>query len=214
MNSADPALIERRDLPMRPSWLAPHAGPRRGFDRIDNGLITGAAAVIAGQMLAYPRPIGLGFLLQQVLCGDKHSRRAKAALQSVAIAKGGLQVGDLAAVGQSFNGYDRCAVRLHRQHQAGTNDLAVHAHRARPANPMLATDMCSSQLQMLAQEVRQVETRQNMRIDGFTVDFERDWHRSRHTGPPPVRSGRPRSADAQRASNIFARYRRIEADAC
>src|SRR5213596_3002673 len=186
---------------MRPSWLASHASPRRSLDRIDNGLIAGAAAVIARQMLAYPLPIRLGFLLQEILRGDKHSRRAKAALQSVAITKGGLQVGDLAAVVQSFNGYDRCAVCLHSQHQAGTNDLAVHAHRASPANPVLATDMCSSQLQMLAQEVRQVETRQNMRIDGFTVDFERDWHGSRHTGPPAMRSGRPRSADAQRASN-------------
>src|SRR5712664_4043994 len=129
---------------MQPSWLASHAGPRRGLDRIDNGLIAGAAAVIAGQMLAYPLPIRLGFLLQQILCGDKHSRRAKATLQCVAISKGNLKVGDLAA----------------------------DAHRTCAANPMLATDMRSGQLQMLAQEVRQVETRQNMRIDAFTVDFE------------------------------------------
>src|SRR5258708_22400875 len=139
---------------MYPSWLAPHPRPCRGLDRVDNGLIACAAAVIAGQMLTYPLPVRHGFLPQQILCGDKHSWRAKAALQRVAIAKGGLEVGDLAAVGQSFNGYDRCAVCLHRQHQAGTNDLAVHAHRACAANPMLAADMRSSQLQMLAQEVR------------------------------------------------------------
>src|SRR5438034_1058 len=99
---------------MRPSWLASHAGPRRSLDRIDNGLIAGAAAVIARQMLA--------------------------------------------------------------------------------------------------QEVRQVESRQNMRVDAFTVDFERDWQGGRHTGPPAA--GRPRSAEAQRASNIFARCRRMAADAC
>ena len=163
-------------------------------------------------MLAYPLPIRLGFLLQQILCGDKHSRRAKAALQSVAISKGGLQVGDLTAVGQSFDGFDRCPVCLHRQHQTGTNGLAVHAHRTCAANPMLATDMRSGQLQMLAQEVRQVESWQNVRIDGLTVDFERDWQGGHHTGPPAA--GGPRSAEAQRASNIFARCRRMAADAC
>ena len=165
-------------------------------------------------MLAYPLPIRLSFLLQQLLCSDEHSRRAKAALQRVAIAKGGLEVGDLATIGQSFNGYDRRAVCLHRQHQAGTNDLAVDAHRACAANPMLAADMRSGQLQMLAQEVRQVKTRQNTRIYPFTVDFERDRHGGRHTVPPGARSGRPRSAETQRASNIFARCRRMAADAC
>src|SRR5258706_14786974 len=108
---------------MRPSWLAPHARPRRGLDRIDNGLIACAAAVIAGQVLTYPLPVRHGFLPQQILCGDKHSWRAKAALQRVAIAKDGLEGGDVAAVEQSFNGYDRCAVCLDRQHQAAQNDL-------------------------------------------------------------------------------------------
>ena len=46
-----------------------------------------------------------------------------------------------------------------------TNDIAVDAHRAGAANPMLAADMRSRQLQMFAQEVRQIEARQNMRID-------------------------------------------------
>ena len=106
------------------------------------------------------------------------------------------------------------AVRLHRQHQAGTNDLAVHAHRAGAANPVLATDMRSGQLQMLAQEIRQIEPRQNMRIDALAVDVERDRHLGRHAGPPASRSGRPSSVDTQRASSTFARCRRIEADAC
>ena len=77
---------------------------------------------------------------------------------------------------------------------------------------MLATDMRSGQLQMLAQEVRQVESWQNVRIDGLTVDFERDWQGGRHTGPPAA--GGPRSAEAQRTSNILARCRRMAADAC
>ena len=99
-----------------------------------------------------------------------------AALQRIAVAERGLQIGDLAAVGQPFDGLDRCAVRLHRQHQAGTHDLAVHAHRAGAANPMLAADMSTGQLQMLAQEIRQIEPRQHVRIDALAIDVKRNRH--------------------------------------
>ena len=74
--------------------------------------------------------------------------------------------------------------RLHRQHQAGANDIAVDAHRAGAADAVLAADMGPGQLQMLAQEVRQIEPRQNMRIDALAIDVERDGHRRRHAGPP------------------------------
>jgi len=135
-------------------------------------------------------------------------------LQSIAIAKGGLQIGYLAAIRQSLDGLDRCAVRLHRQHQTGTDDLPVHAHRTRAANPMLATDMRPGQLQMFPQEVRQIEARQNICIDALTVHIERYLRVGGHARPPELRSGRPRSALVQRTSSTFARCRRIEADAC
>jgi hypothetical protein len=165
-------------------------------------------------MLAYPLPIRLGMLFQQVLRGHQHGRRAEAALQGVAIAERGLQIGDFAAVGQSFDGFDGCAVRLHRQHQAGPNDLAVDPHRAGAANPVLAADMRPRQLQMLAQEVRQIEAWQDIRGDPLAVDIQGDCHGRRHAGPPAPGSPRPRSADAQRANSTFARCRRIEAEAC
>jgi hypothetical protein len=60
-------------------------------------------------------------------------------------------------------------MRLRGQHQAGTNDVAVHAHRAGAANPVFAADMCPRQLQMLAQKVRQIEARQDLRLDAFAV---------------------------------------------
>src|SRR5450631_448297 len=108
-------------------------------------------------MFAYPLPVRFGLLLQQIMRSYQHSRGAKAALQGVAFAERGLQVGDLAAIGQSLDGLNGGAVRLHRQHQARANYFSVDAHRTRAANPMLATDMGSRQLQMLPQEIRQVE---------------------------------------------------------
>ena len=194
--------------------LRPMRALRGGLDRIDDGLIAGAAAVIAGKMFAYLRPIRLGLLLQQILRGHQHARRAEAALQRIAIAKRRLQIGDLAAVGQSLDGLDGGAVRLHRQHQAGAHDLAIDAHRAGAANPMLAADMRSRQLQMLAQEIRQIKPRQNLRLDALAIDLKRDGHMDRQADPPALRSGRPSSADTHRASSTFARCRRIATEAC
>ena len=42
----------RRDLPASRHGCAPHARSRGGLDRVDDGLIAGAAAVIAGKMFA------------------------------------------------------------------------------------------------------------------------------------------------------------------
>jgi hypothetical protein len=79
---------------------------------------------------------------------------------------------------------------------------------------MLTTNMRPRQLELLPQKIRQIETRQNMRLNVLSVDIERDLHGGRHTGPPALSSGRPRSPDAQRAISTFARCLRMEADAC
>jgi len=79
---------------------------------------------------------------------------------------------------------------------------------------MLATDMGSRQLQMLPQEIRQVEPRQNIGIYALAIDVERDWHGDGHTDPPLPRSGRPSSALVERANSTLARCLRMAADAC
>src|SRR6185295_4633112 len=69
---------------------------RDGFDRIDDRLIAGAAAVVPRNMLADCVATGHAALGEQVLRGEQHRRRAEAALQRVALAEGVLQVGDIA----------------------------------------------------------------------------------------------------------------------
>src|SRR4051794_8702786 len=96
------------------SCLSPRAGPRRGLDGIDDGLITGAAAVIAGEMFAYTVAVRLGLKLQQILRRHQHSRRTKSALQRIAVAKRGLQVSNLAVIGQSFDRFNGRILRLYR----------------------------------------------------------------------------------------------------
>ena len=126
----------------------------------------------------------------------------------------GLQIGDLAAVGQPFDRLDRRFVCLHRQHQAGPNDLPVDAHGAGTANPMLAADMGAGQFQMLAQKIREIESRQNLRIDALAIDLERDGARGPSHDPSRREVGPESSADTQRASKTLARCRRMAGDAC
>ena len=93
---------------MSRSWLAPGAESRRGLDRIDDGLVAGTAAIIAGERVTGALlPVRVCWL-QQVLRRHQHARRAIAALQRVAVAEGGLQIGDLAAIGQSLDGLNGC----------------------------------------------------------------------------------------------------------
>ena len=47
-------------------------------------------------------------------------------------------------------------VRLHRKHQAGTDDIAIDAHCACAAHPVLTSDMRACQLEVLAKKIRQI----------------------------------------------------------
>ena len=148
-------------------------------------------------------------LLQQILCRHQHPRRTEAALQCVTFPECRLQIGNLAAVGDPLDRLNRHIVRLYRKQQAGTNDIAIDADRACAAHPVLATNMRASQLEMLAKKIRQIQARQYIRFNTFTIDNKRDRNRSRHADAPAWRSGRSSSEDTQRASRTFAKCRRM-----
>ena len=112
--------------------------------------------------------------LQQFLRRRDHAGRAIAALQRVALLEGRLQVGDLAAIGQAFDGLDRGAVALHRQHQAAAHDLAVHPHRAGAADAVLAADMAAGQRKVVAQKIDQRLARFDAFADALAVDGQRN----------------------------------------
>src|SRR5207253_10089088 len=127
----------------------------------------------------------------------------------VTVAECGLHIGDPAGLRKPLDRLDRTAIHLHGERQAGTNDLAANTHRARAADAMLAADMGASQLQMLAQKIREIEPRQHLRLDAFTIDREQDRDLSRHALPPKWRSGRCSSEATHRPSSTFAKCRRI-----
>ena len=146
---------------------------------------------------------------------DQHSRRAIAALQRIALTEGILQISDLPAVRQALNRLHQRGLSLHRKHQARAHNVSIHTHGASTANAVLTANMCPRQAQMLTEKIRKIEPRQDVSLDRLAIDLQRDRHGSCHATPPlAFNSGRRSSVATQRAASIFARWRRIAAEAC
>src|SRR6476620_7192510 len=112
-----------------------------GLDRIDDRLVSGAAAVIAGEMLANCVATGNAAGGQELLGADEHARRAEAALQRVPPLERGLQIGNGAGIRQSFDGFNARTIALHRKNKAAAHHLAVEPHGTGAADAVFAADM-------------------------------------------------------------------------
>src|ERR1700728_3213107 len=126
-----------------------------GLDCVDYSLISGAATVIAGDMVADRIParhpameIALG---KQRLRSNQHPRGTKATLQRVSPRKSILKIGNRAGIRQSLDGLHLRPVALDREHQAAADHPGIEQHRAGAAYPLLAADMAAGQAQLLAQ---------------------------------------------------------------
>src|SRR4029450_1699557 len=190
------------------SWLPSCPRLCHRLHCIDDGLISGAAAVIAGKMRADLLAGWKAAAGQQFLRGKQHTRRAVAALQRVARDECLLQVRDLVGVGHAFDGVDPRAIALHGQHQAAPHHNAVDAHAAGAAYAVLAADMTAGERKIFAQEVHQ----RLARIDAFAhllaIDGNRDVVEAlSHDGARP-------SCRATRRNSTPARCAFTSLDAC
>src|SRR5215470_6671671 len=181
---------------------------RHRLHRVDDGLIAGAAAVIAGEMRADLFAAWNAAAGQQLLRGQQHARRAIAALQGVARDERLLQVGDFVRISHAFDGVDVRAVALHRQHQAAAHHHAVDAHAAGAAYAVFAADMTAGERNVFAQEVDQ----RLARIDAFAhllaVDDDGDLVEAL------AHDGARASCLATRRSSTPARWAFTAPDAC
>ena len=80
-----------------------------------------------------------------------------------------LQLGELAALGQAFDGVDGLAGNLRRERQAAARGAAVDQHRAGAADAVLAAQMRAGQLQLLAQEVGEMLPRLDAPLQRLAV---------------------------------------------
>src|SRR5579862_1085723 len=135
----------------------PFGGKHHGLDDM---LVTGAAAEVAGQRLANLRLIWGRPFVEETLHGHQDAGRAIAALQPVTVAHRFLQRMEMVAVGgEPLDGHDRVAVRLCREHQTGANRNAVEDHGAGTAYAVLATDMRTREQEIVPQEVAEQHAR-------------------------------------------------------
>src|SRR2546430_1021103 len=183
----------------------------RELHRLDDLLVSGAAAQVAADRIADLRFARVRIRAQQGVRCDEHSRRAVAALQAVRLAEAVLQHAHR-AVGprETLDGGDAVAVRLHRVHEAGTHGFAVQHHRARAADAVLAADVRAGEEQVVAQPVDQRQARRHPGRSRLAVYLDRDGvervaHRLRALS---------RASRNARAARTAARGRRYSALAC
>src|SRR5262249_42875461 len=100
--------------------------------------------------------------------GQRHeeARSAESALQPVVLMKGLLERIEPLTVGEALDGLDVTAVHLNGEEQAGSHGRAVDDDRARAAHTVLAAEMRSRQLEVVAKEIGE-------RLPGFHAPLVR-----------------------------------------
>src|SRR6267378_2500193 len=146
------------------------------LDGVDDRLVAGAAAVVAGNMASDLFSGTLLLLQNQILSGHQHARRAEAALQRVLLVESLLQRLQLAGIRKTLDGIHLAAVRLHGEHQAAAHDVAVDPHRACAAHPVLAADVRAGQSQFLPQKIHKVLARGNAPAHQAAVHDQRRFY--------------------------------------
>ena len=96
---------------------------------------------------------GLGDVREQTRSGHDHSRRAKSALQPVALRKSNLNGVQVRPFGQALDGCDLGAIGLHRQHGARLHRITSHEDGAAPALAGVTADVRAGQFQVVAQDI-------------------------------------------------------------
>src|SRR5882672_6910292 len=184
---------------------------RSELHRLDDLLVAGAAAQVPADRIADLLFGRVWVRIQQALSRDQHARRAVAALQAVRFAEAVLQHAHRPVrLGETLDGGDAVAVRLHCVHEAGAHGLPVEHHRARAADAVLAADVRSREAQLVPQPVDQRQPRGHGRLAANAVDLDRDrMERLAHCA-----LARSRASRRARAASTRPRWRRYSFVAC
>jgi hypothetical protein len=147
----------------------------RSPDRVDDVLIASAPAEIALEPGTDAFLRRLRFASEQFQRAHDHSRGAETALQGVMLAECGLQrMLGITWLAQALDRVDRCSVRLNGQDRARLHGAAAEVHSARAALGRVATDMRTSDAEVIAQKVHEQLPRLNLSLPPLTVDSNGD----------------------------------------
>ena len=151
---------------------------RRILNRVNDVRVTGAPAQVAFQRVSDLFTGRFGIALEQLRAGQDHTGSAIATLQAVAVPKTLLHRVQLAVFGQTLNGGDLGAVRLHCQQRAGFDRLAIEQDCAGAANARFTADMSAGQLAVVTEEMDEERARLDrvFVFDSIDADVDDRFH--------------------------------------
>ncbi len=173
----------------------------RGLHRIDDLLVSRAAAEVPAQPLPDLFPRGFRFLLEERRCRQDHPRRTETALDGAAPDEGLLQRVEPVPLPQPFDRRHLSPLQLGGEHQAGEAALAVDEDRTGPAFPASAALLRSREPQLLPEEIDDPSVRGRLDRHLAAVDPESEVHA---LAPEPLQ-GLSRSASMIRSAVSGAR---------
>jgi hypothetical protein len=104
-------------------------------------------------------------VLQEFKQRHQHTGGAEPTLKAMVIVKGLLQRMQLPILAsQALDRSDDGAISLHGKHKATTYRLSVDQHRAGATNTVLATDMGSSEINLMTQAIGQGKSRLDLNV--------------------------------------------------
>jgi len=153
------------------------AQPLRRIERRgDDILIAGATAQIAGNGNAHLLLGRVRIVAQEFDERRQNARRAEATLKPVVFMEGLLQGMQLVGRGRdALDGENIVAVRLHREHQAGTRRAIIEEYGACPANAVLAAEMGAGEAELVADEISQRHADLDFFLVPLAVHGQRDF---------------------------------------
>ena len=119
--------------------------------------------------------VGVGLSFKQIDSRQDHAGRAVAALQAVLLPESFLQGMEPTVVGQAFDRHDLGAVRLNREERARLGATPIDQHGAGAALARVAPDVRAGQIEVLAQEVDQKQSRLYVHRAHLAIDGDRDF---------------------------------------
>src|ERR1017187_166586 len=143
-------------------------------DRLDDALVSGAAADVARDALADLAPAGLGVRVEQRVRGHEKAGRADAALRAPLFHERILQIGEPVLRPQPFDRQHRTPVALAGHDETCVHGDAVEQHRARAALTLAAALLRPREAERAAQEVEQARERRRVERALLAVENEGD----------------------------------------
>src|SRR5262245_19240551 len=183
-------------------WRRGHAGSagsRHLGDRLDHLRVARAPAQVAGDGVADLVLGRLRVLRQQGGGGHEDAGNTESALRHPVTHECLLHGNQRAAAGETFDRGHGTASRLHCEHEAARDELAIEVNRARAAVAGPAALLRTRQAEILTQRVEQRDIGLHERLDAFAVDGEGEHLIPHHET----------SVQAVARSSAMARVRRV-----